>query len=135
MLFSQHLDASGGSDLGFYKASNTQTVLTSPPDEQVQFGNGLQFYGNVSAHITDPDILKSWYGSNSAVLVNVIDLALSKTKDGLDCAWGAIERTSADGSLTVNYRRKVLYAPAPTNKLPQKHPTWQPSKKLLYKSQ
>lgn len=124
MMFSEHLDASGGSDLGFFKTSNTVTVPTSPPDDPNLGSPPIEFHGNVSAHITDPTILKSWIGTNPAIIVSIVDQIPSKTKDGADCTWGYIETASADGSLTVNYRKNILYAPLgkpkPNPKFPPK---------------
>ena len=89
-----------------------QTVPTTPTGLPTST-NPLDFYGNVSAHVIDAKIIQGWYGAGSAGFANVVDLYPSQSEDKLTCMWGGIDGRSIEGSVTINYRRIVLYAPAP----------------------
>ena len=112
MKYSQHIDVSGGPDLGFYPGNATQPVSTTPTGLPMSTAP-LDFYGNVSAHLVDAKIIDAWYGTGSVGFANVVDLYNSQSQDKLPCLWGGVDSRSIDGSITINYRKIVLYAPLP----------------------
>jgi hypothetical protein len=122
MKFSQHLDASGGPDLGFYHKTMTQTVSTAPIGAPNDNDPLYDFYGGVSATLTDSKTIEGWYGAGPVSFANIVDLYPSQSQDKLACVWGWVASTTISGSVTINYREIVLYAPIgkglPTPKLP-----------------